>query len=122
MRKILIVVVFLSGTVFADSWGPDLIKFNLEDGSKMETMLWISGYSYSATAFHRRCGGLNEPEHISSKYLIEKLNEAHAGNTITSEQASATLDAALIKDYHCKPYNKSLNLGPRNRYAVFAAL
>jgi hypothetical protein len=122
MKKLLIVMVLLSGTAFADSWGPDLIKFSLEGGPKMETMVWISGFSYSATAFYHRCGGLARSEHIGSKYLIEKLNEAHAGKTITSEQASATLDAALTKDYPCKPYNKSLKSGPRNRYAVYAAL
>jgi len=99
-------MVILSGTAFAESWGPDLIKFSLEGSPKVETMIWISGFSYSATAFHHRCGGLDKSEHIDSKYLIEKLNEAHAGKTITSEQATATLETALNKDYPCKPYKK----------------
>jgi len=104
-------MVFLSGTAFADSWGPDLIKFSLEGGPKMETMVWLSGFSYSATAFHHRCGSLEKSKYIQSKYLIEILNEEYAGKTITSEQATAALDAAINKDYPCKPYNKSLKSG-----------
>ena len=111
MKKLLIIIVLLSGNAFADSWNSNLIKFSLEGGPKIETMLWISGYSYSATAFHHRCGSLEKTKYIESKYLIEKLNEVYAGKTITSEQASALLDETLAKDYPCKPYNKSLKSG-----------
>ena len=98
----------ISGNASADAWGPDLIKFSLEGGPKYETMLWISGFSYAATAMHQRHGCISKSAYIESKYLIEKLNMEYAGKTITSEQATATLDAALSQDYPCKPYNKSL--------------
>ena len=103
--------MLFSGKAVGESWGPEIIQFSLEGGPKIETMLWISGFSYSATAFHQRCGSLEKSKHIESKYLIEKLNNAYAGKTITSEQAAAELDVALAEDYPCTPYNQSLKSG-----------
>jgi len=103
MKNLILILILMSGEVFADlSWGPDLIEFSLENGSKTETMLWISGFSYSATAFHHRCSAIAKSENIESKYLIEKLNSAYAGKTISSEEASVILDYELNKDYPCK--------------------
>lgn len=101
-RIFALTLILLSSKVSADSWGPDLIKFDLEGGPKIETMIWISGYSYSATAFHRRCGAIPMSKDIRSKYLIEKLNAAYAGMKITSEQASFTLDMVLSREFPCK--------------------
>ena len=101
MKKLLIILVLLSGSSSADSWGPGLIKFSLEGSVKSEAMLWLSGFSYSATAFYQRCGGLEKPKNIGSKHLIEILNREYAGKVITSEQAASTLDDALSKKYLC---------------------
>jgi hypothetical protein len=107
MKQLAAVLLLISGVASADSWGPDLIKFSLENGPKLETMIWISGYSYSATAFYHRYGCLPKNNLIESKYLIEVLNKKHAGKTITSEQASETLDSALSASYGCNSYNSS---------------
>lgn len=105
MKKLAVLLFLMSGVASADSWGPDLIKFSLEDGPKLETMIWISGYSYSATAFYHRYGCLPKNHLIESKYLIEVLNKKYMGKTITSEQASETLDNALSVAYGCNSYN-----------------
>jgi hypothetical protein len=97
----------LSGNAYSETWGPDLIEFSLEGRPKIETMLWISGYSYSATAFLKRCGAISSSTNIESKFLIMKLNEEYAAKTITAEQASALLDSELSKDYPCETYNKA---------------
>ena len=101
MKKLLLILILLSEISIADSWGPDLIEFSLEGGSKNEAMLWLSGFSYSATAFYQRCGGIAKQKNIGSKQLIGILNISYAGKTITSEQASSTLDEALSKQYPC---------------------
>ena len=102
MKKILLIIVLFVGDAVADSWGPESIEFKLETSSKIETMHWISGFSYSATAFYRRCGALESSEYIGSKYLIDELNKLYEGRIVTSEQATITLDEALDNDYHCK--------------------
>lgn len=101
MKQLTALLLLFSGVVSADSWGPDLINFSLEDGPKFETMIWISGYSYSATAFYHRYGCLPHSNLIESKYLIGVLNTKYAGQTITSEQASETLDSELSAAYGC---------------------
>ena len=102
IRIFALTLILFSSNTLADSWGPDLIKFDIEGGPKIQTMIWISGYSYSATAFHRRCGAIPKSKDIRSKYLIEKLNAAYAGMLITSEQASFTLDMVLGREFPCK--------------------
>ncbi len=67
----------------------------------METMLWVSGFSYASTAFYVGCGALKENEHIGSKYLIEILNGKFSGQTITSEQATGVLAKHLRKTLEC---------------------
>jgi len=101
MKRLLLVLILFSSNSLAGSWGPDLIKFSLESGPSSETMIWISGFSYSATAFYQRCGGLERTKSIGSKYLIEILNKGYAGKTITAEQATSVLDEALNKEYQC---------------------
>ena len=103
IRKIFVAIIFLlPNIVLADSWNSDLIKFKLEDGNTTETMTWISGYSYAATAIHHRLNCLPKSKYIDSKYLIEVLNSKYAEKTITSEQATEMLDEAIRKDYPCK--------------------
>ena len=101
MKNLLMVLILFSANSFAGSWGPDLIKFSLESGPSSETMLWMSGFSYSATAFYQRCGGLERAKSIGSKHLIEILNKEYAGKTITSEQATSALDHVLSNEYNC---------------------
>ena len=101
MKKLLLILILFSAKSFAGSWSSDLIKFSLESGPNSETMLWMSGFSYSATAFYQRCGGLERTKSIGSKYLIEILNKEYAGKTITSEQATLALDHVLSKEYQC---------------------
>lgn len=102
MKRILLTLIFATTCSHADSWGPDLIKFSLEGGPPLETMIWISGFSYSSTAFYQGCGALKKSEYIESKYLIEVLNALYAGETITSEQAAELLAKHLKSVYVCK--------------------
>ncbi|MBQ0798868.1 MAG: hypothetical protein KBT63_06250 [Porticoccaceae bacterium] len=108
-------LLFASNAALAESWGPDAIKFNLEDSSKIQTMLWVSGYSYSSTAIYRRLGCLKKDQNIGSKYLVEKLNSKYSGIKITSEEASKTLDLEISNGYPCgPPYNKKMFPAPKD--------
>jgi len=92
-----------------DVWGPDLIQFDLEGGAKIETMLWISGFSYSSTEFLRSAGCLNNKEYIGSKELIVALNGVYKGMRITSESATEVLGKYLRSNYSCAAYNQQRN-------------
>ena len=47
MKTKLIFIVLLgllsSSAISSGAWGPDLIEFDLEGGTKKEAMLWVSG-------------------------------------------------------------------------------
>ena len=101
MKRLFLILCFFSGNAFAEAWGPELIQFDLEGGEKMETMLWISGFSYSSSAFYSKCGALKENEYVGSKYLIEVLNRKFSGQTITSEQATELLSNHLRMELQC---------------------
>ena len=103
MKNLLLLLLLLSKFSFAESWGSELIKFNLEGGPREATMLWISGFSYSATAFYQRCGGLPKKDYVHSDYLIRQLNKKFTGKTISSEQATSVLDKILSERYPCEP-------------------
>ena len=78
-----------------ESWGPDLLKFQLEDTDAKQAMIWISGFSYSTTALLRSSGCLAPTESVSSKELILALNRVYSGQTISAEQATSVLEKLL---------------------------
>ena len=108
LREIItIFTLFLPASALSsEAWGPDLIEFDLEGGSKMETMLWVSGYSYSSTELLRSIGCLDNEASVGSRELIVALNKAHQGKSIDSGAASSTLGRYLHSSYHCAAYNK----------------
>lgn len=91
-----------------ESWGPDLIKFDLEGSTKIQIMLWISGFSYSSTELLRSAGCLSIKKHIGSKELIIALNGVYKGKRITSESATEVLGKYVRSNYPCAAYNQAL--------------
>ncbi|MEW8316549.1 MAG: hypothetical protein AB2669_06460 [Candidatus Thiodiazotropha endolucinida] len=92
-----------------DAWGPELIQFDLEGGKKIETMLWISGFSYSSTEFLRSTGCFKTKEYIGSKELIIALNGVYKEKKITSELATEVLGKYVRSNYPCAAYNQQRN-------------
>ena len=97
-----------SSAISSGAWGPDLIEFDLEGGTKKETMLWVSGFSYSTTEMLRGAGCLKGQLYLGSKELIGALNRAFSGQQITSEAAAAELGRYIRSQYACAAYNKKL--------------
>ena len=108
MKKKLIITVLLgllsSRAISSGAWGPDLIEFDLGGGTKKETMLWISGFSYSSTEMLRGAGCLKGELYVESKELIGALNRAFSGQQITSEAAAAELGRYIASQYACTAY------------------
>lgn len=117
MKKINIVIftafIWSAFTVssLADSksgvWTPNP-KFRIENRSYTETLIFISGVSYalsSTNAELKELGKRNffcvpESSSVSSKLLIDILNEKHAGS-ISSEQAIEIIIDGLKARYPC---------------------
>ena len=108
LREIITIIAFVlpAPVLSSEAWGPDLIEFDLEGGSKIETMLWVSGYSYSSSELLRSIGCLDKEEIVGSRELIVALNKAYQGRRVDSEAASSTLGRYLRSSYHCAAYNK----------------
>jgi hypothetical protein len=112
MRFILIALLFSismnTAMATSDVWIPEA-RFNLEDLTLPQSMLWISGISYAVSAVGR--GDIDRkferpfcsPEngYIGSKELFEILNEKYAGVTITAEEATAEIMNELPKRFPC---------------------
>jgi hypothetical protein len=106
MRKtITLALLTLSINGFAEDWVPE-VKFQLESAQYIETLNWVSGVSYTLSKYQSLskqqdvfCNALSP---IGSKELLHYLNFAHAGKTITSEQATDTIFTALQKAYPCR--------------------
>jgi hypothetical protein len=90
----------------SEDWGPDLVHFDLEGGSKVETMLWISGFSYSSTELLQSVGCLKKGQTVGSKELILALNNDFRGQKIDSEMASNALGLYLRSSYACAAYDQ----------------
>lgn len=106
MRKILtITLLTLSLNSLSEDWVPE-VKFQLENTKYIETLNWVSGVSYTLSKYQslskQQSVICNPPKSLSSKALLFYLNSAHAGKTITSEQATDTIFKALQKAYPCK--------------------
>jgi hypothetical protein len=102
MKWMMLAFLLAATNLQAQPWGPSLIEFDLEGGLKTETMLWISGFSYSSTAFYQGCGALEKSKYVESRHLIIVLNGRYSGQTITSEQATETLSRYLKEIYVCE--------------------
>ena len=112
MKRLAIYTLLLgltpSSAFSSEAWGPDLIEFDLEGGSKIQTMLWLSGFSYSSTELLRLAGCFENVQYIESKELIGALNRAFSGQRITSEAAASELGRHISSNYACAAYNKRL--------------
>ncbi|MEW8187520.1 MAG: hypothetical protein AB2794_21225 [Candidatus Thiodiazotropha endolucinida] len=106
---ILAFLLIIPAWIYAEeAWGPELIEFDLEGGTKVQTMLWISGFSYSSTELLRTAGCLSVKEYIGSKELIIALNAVFEGKRITSELATEALGKYVRSNYPCAAYNQAL--------------
>lgn len=90
-----------------ESWGPEIIEFQLESTDKIETMIWISGFSYSSSEILSSVGCFDKPVLVGSKELIQAINAKYSGETINSEQATVVLGEYLRSEYPCPAYNKT---------------
>ena len=80
----------------------------MENTSYVETLIFISGAAYALTASNSELKQVRKQsffctkeKSISSKLLIDILNDKHTGN-ITSEQAIETIIQGLKKRFPCK--------------------
>ncbi|MFT6340008.1 MAG: hypothetical protein ACJASW_001173 [Polaribacter sp.] len=103
----LIAFMAMSDAWSAESWGPEIIEFQLESTSKIETMIWISGFSYSSSWLLSSLGCADNIPLVGGKELIEVLNYKYRSETITSEQAAAVLSEYLLLTRPCPAYNKT---------------
>ena len=107
----ILIGLLLSSLVSAGDWGPDLIEFDLEGGAKLETMLWISGWSYSSTEHLHAVGCLHPDSYVESEELIVALNQAFSGERIDPDMATAELGRYIRETYPCEAYNKAKQAG-----------
>lgn len=106
--QIALIALFSTGNAWpGEAWGPELINFQLETTNKIETMIWISGFSYSSSELLSSMQCFNKPVMVGGKELIQAINKKHGGETISSEQATAVLGDYLRSAYPCPPYNKT---------------
>ena len=92
----------------SESWGPEIIEFDLEGGEKIQTMLWISGYSYSTTELLHSAGCLELDDYIGSEELILALNHSFKDKKISAEMAADRLGDYIRSNYACAAYNKKM--------------
>ncbi|MES9973131.1 MAG: hypothetical protein ABW094_02650 [Candidatus Thiodiazotropha sp.] len=107
--RVLIIALLLMVPAWSyaeEAWGPDIIEFDLEGGTKIQTMLWVSGFSYSSTELLRSAGCLDTSKYIGSKELIVALNAVYKGKRITSELATEVLGNYVRSSYPCSAYNQ----------------
>ena len=93
----------------SEAWVPE-VKFQLEDADYVRTLTWISGFGYALDAIGRMpieqhqklvfCTPIDG--YIGSKELLEILNTKFAGQTITSEEATAEIIDKVPSRYPCK--------------------
>ena len=93
----------------AGSWGAEAIRFDLEAGEAREVMHWLSGFSYSSSAWLEAAGCLEEGKAIGSLDLIEVLNNAFSGKQISAEMAAGELTLHLLKTYPCMVHGEQSN-------------
>lgn len=86
-------------------WSPNL-SFDIEGGGQKQSMVFISGYSYSlsSTTSLLRSKGQNNyfcyDDVITSKILIDILNSKLNGN-VTAEQVDWAIKQGLLEKYPC---------------------
>lgn len=103
----LIALLTIGDAWSGESWGPEIIEFHLESTDKTETMIWISGFSYSSSEILSSVGCFDKPVLVASKELIQAINAKYSGETITSEQATVVLGEYLRSECSCPAYNKA---------------
>lgn len=91
----------------SDTWTPE-VKFQLEDGTREETLLWVSGFSYAVNSIGRANIALDDglfcaPDSgfIGSREVLNILNESFEGEAITSSKATWELMKKLPEIYPC---------------------
>ena len=109
---LLAVASFRAAADEATVWNP-VLKFSLEGGPYKETLIWLSGFSYALSG---QFAGLQAGQLLgecrftgasfSSKELVEILNSRYEGQTITSEQATATLIKEIIPRHILCPHSE----------------
>jgi hypothetical protein len=103
---ILIATILAPCAAFAaEPWAPKP-NFKLENANYVETLTWVSGFSYALTETAKisKSGAYCLPPQgpIGSKELIEILNATFPGQTISAESASAALLIGVRHRFPCK--------------------
>jgi hypothetical protein len=118
MRLVLFAAILLTAACSASSseielapdgsWTP-VVEFKLDDSDFLQTMHWISGWSYAlstvATAQSQGPGPRlfcpTDRNTVESRVMLNILNSKFKGQRITSEQATAALWKGLREKYPC---------------------
>ncbi len=114
MKKLLnimmisIAITWPAISMSSEVWKPE-INFSLEGYTLRHTMLWVSGFSYAVGGIgktitetqHQRSFCSTENRFISSKDLLEILNEKFMGQIISSKQATEEIMKELPKRSPC---------------------
>lgn len=90
-------------------WTPK-VEFKLESSNYTETLLWVSGFSYALTEMAKQSKEsgtsslycLPSRGYISSKDLLEILNQQFSAKSISAEVASLALLRGVSERFPCK--------------------
>ena len=98
-------ITFLFATLVhaGEEWEPE-VGFQLESRSYMETLIWVSGISYTLSELlqNSKLSYCSAPKSIGSKQLLGYLNKQHSQENISAEQAIETIISQLNNTYPCK--------------------
>ncbi|MCC1498334.1 hypothetical protein [Alcanivorax sp. 1008] len=104
--NVFLIFLLMSSKCFAE-WRPEP-KFDIEGASYIETLTFISGFSYALSyyiSYSNSAGKIMksiciEPRHITSQLLIDLANRNFSGS-ISSEEFSAYIVEAMSIEYSC---------------------
>ena len=105
---VIALLVIVSTSTASETWIPE-VRFQLEDGNREETLLWVSGFSYAVNSIGRanlaiKNGLFCAPESgfIGSREILKILNESFEDEKITSSRATWELMKKLPEIYPCE--------------------
>lgn len=104
--NVFLIFLLMSSKCFAE-WKPEP-KFDIEGSSYIETLTFISGFSYALSYYISYSNSTGkrmksiciEPRNITSQLLIDLANRKFSGS-ISSEQFSAYMVEAMSIEYPC---------------------
>ena len=102
--KYLITIFLLIFSISSNArvWTP-VVKFSLEGGEYIETLLWVSGTSYAYSSVAKEMSELNVfcVKSVSSEIILDILNSKYENTEITSEEAIKEIKNGLKVKFPC---------------------